>query len=156
VPAIPRVDPEFAALMSFAAFNCSKILFDQGATLDTARSLAPQWAAAFNAGDIDALLELYDPAAELFASPTAEPIAGIGALRRFFGQLAADRPSVRLAAEAGARRLSDRSAFIEGQYDFARGENTWIKAHYRFLLVRHIRSWRISEHHSTTMTVTVV
>ena len=147
---------ECTVRMSFAALDCSKISFGQaGASLEAARSLAQHWASAFTAGDLDGLLELYDPAAALFASPAAEPIVGAGALRRFFGMIAGNRPVARLVDEAAAKRLSDRSAFVEGHFEFARGEGNWIRARYRFLLVRHIRSWRIAEHHSATMPLSV-
>lgn len=138
--------------MSFAALDCSKISFDQaGASLEAARDLAQQWASAFTAGDLDGLLELYDPAAALFASPTAEPIVGVGALRRFFGTIGHQHPMARLVDEVEAKRLSDRSILVEGHFEFARGEGNWVRTRYRFLLVRHIRSWRIAEHHSTSM-----
>lgn len=140
--------------MSFAALDSSKLSFDQGsATLDGARRVAGQWLASFNAGDIDGLVELYDPAAALFTAESAEPLIGIGALRRFFAGSGASRPQARLVDEAEVKRLSDRSAFAEGHYEFARGEGSWVRARYRFLLVRHIRSWRISEHHSLVMPV---
>src|SRR5262245_57400368 len=92
--------------MSFASLDGSKLSFDHGASLDVARDVPRLWISAFNAGDVEGLLELYDPAAALFAAGAAEPIIGIGALRRLFADLGGAQPQARLHEAFETRRLS--------------------------------------------------
>jgi uncharacterized protein (TIGR02246 family) len=138
--------------MSFAALETSKLSLDNSATRAALRGIPAQWAAAFNAGDVDRLVELYDPEAIKFPASSFTPIVGLGALRRYFSKPEWNGASVELKDETEIRLTGERSAVVAGsnQFFLPLGETlTPLQVRYSFVLVRHIRSWRITHDHSS-------
>lgn len=140
--------------MSFAALDTSKLSLDNGATRAAVRGVAAQWIAAFNSGDVERLVELYDPEAVKFPAGSNNPIMGVGALRRYFNSLEWNGATAELGDEIETRTIGDRSAVTSGYYHFnvPLGETlTKLSVRYSFVLVRHIRSWRIQHHHASVV-----
>ncbi len=138
--------------MSFADLNPSTLSLDNGAARAALRSIPTQWATAFNAGDIDRLVELYDPEAIKFPASSSRPIVGVGALRRYFSTLDWNGATVEVKDEIETRMTGERSAVTAGYHHFCLplGETmTTLLVRYSFVLVRHIRSWRITHDHSS-------
>jgi uncharacterized protein (TIGR02246 family) len=138
--------------MSFAALDTSQLTLDNSAARLGARSIAAQWTTAFNASDVDSLIELYDPEAVKFPAGSATPIVGTGALRRYFNSLDWNGAIVELKDEIETRLTGERSAVTAGyhQFNLPLGETqTSLLVRYSFVLVRHIRNWRIAHHHSS-------
>lgn len=50
-------------------------------TTELPKALNMKWAAAFNAGDLDALMTMYEPDAVLVPGPGADPVQGADAIR---------------------------------------------------------------------------
>ncbi len=50
-------------------------------TTELPHALNREWAAAFNAGDLDTLMSMYEPDAVLVPGPGAEPVQGTRAIR---------------------------------------------------------------------------
>jgi uncharacterized protein (TIGR02246 family) len=140
--------------MSFAALDTTKLSLDNSATRAAARSVATQWIAAFNTGDVDRLVELYDPEAVKFPAGSNNPIIGVGALRRYFNSLEWNGATAELGDEIETRVIGERSAVTSGYYHFLvpLGEaRTRLSVRYSFVLVRHIRNWRIQHHHASVV-----
>lgn len=140
--------------MSFAALDTSKLSLDNSATRAALRSIPAQWVAAFNAGDIERLVELYDPGAIKFPAGSSTPIVGVGALRRYFTTLDWNGATVEIKDEIETRMTGERSAVVAGYYQVSLplGETmTSLLIRYSFVLVRHIRSWRIAHDHSSLL-----
>lgn len=140
--------------MSFAALDTTKLSLDNGAARATLRGIPEQWAAAFNAGDVDRLVELYDPEAMKFPASSSTPIVGTKALRRYFGSHDWNGAHVELKDEIETRMTGERSAVVAGNHQFslALGETiTSLQVRYSFVLVRHIRTWRITHDHSSLL-----
>jgi uncharacterized protein (TIGR02246 family) len=62
----------------------------------TPEELDPLFARALNAGDLDALVSLYEPQASLMPSP-GEVVVGTAAIREALTAFVADRPTISLA-----------------------------------------------------------
>lgn len=140
--------------MSFAALNPSTLSLDNGAARAMLRSIPAQWAAAFNAGDIDRLVELYDPEAIRFPANSSTPIVGTKALRLYFSGHDWNGAHVEIKDEIETRMTGERSAVVAGyhQFSLALGETiTSLQVRYSFVLVRHIRTWRITHDHSSLL-----
>ncbi len=56
-------------------------------TADHPSEINTRWAAAFNAGDVPALLEMYEPDAVIVPGPGASPVAGLAAIESSLRQL---------------------------------------------------------------------
>jgi len=140
--------------MSFAALDTTKLSLDNDVTRAALRSIPAQWVAAFNDGDIDRLVELYDPEAIKFPAGSSTPIIGVGALRRYFTTLEWNGATIEIKDEIETRITGERSAVTAGylQVSLPLGENvTSLLVRYSFVLVRHIRSWRIAHDHSSLL-----
>ncbi len=138
--------------MSFASLDASKLTLDNGATRAALRSIPAQWAVAFNASDVERLVELYDPEAIKFPASSSRPVVGVGALRRYFSSLDWSGATVEVKDEIETRMTGERSALTAGYHQFCLplGETmTTLLVRYSFVLVRHIRSWRITHDHSS-------
>ena len=105
-----------AALLLLA--GCQKVAEDTSADEAVIRKSAPAWAAAYNAGDADALAAMYWDNAVL-QPPGAPAASGRAAIRAF---LAADTATTRGAGltmnipEAGAVDVSGDLAYEAGTY----------------------------------------
>ena len=105
-----------AALLMLA--GCQKAVDDTSADEAVIRMSAPAWAAAYTAGDADALVAMYWDDAVL-QPPGAKAAAGRTAIRAF---LAADCAATRGAGltmnipEAGAVDASGDLAYVAGSY----------------------------------------
>jgi len=64
----------------------------------TPEALDTLFAAALNAGDLDALAALYEPQASLMPSP-GQLVAGTAAIRQALGGLLAGKPTITLTAQ---------------------------------------------------------
>lgn len=140
--------------MSFAALDTTKLSLDNDVTRAALRSIPTQWVAAFNKGDIDRLVELYDPEAIKFPAGSSTPIVSVGALRRYFTNLEWNGATVTIKDEIETRVTGERSAVIAGylQMSLPLGEDvTTLLVRYSFVLVRHIRSWRIAHDHMSLL-----
>lgn len=138
--------------MSSTALDTSKLTLDNSAARAALRSIPAQWTAAFNAGDVERLVELYDPEAIKFPVGSSTPIIGLGALRRYFSTLDWNGATVEIKDEIETRLTGERSAVTAGYYLFSLplGETlTSLSVRYSFVLVRHIRTWRIAHDHSS-------
>jgi uncharacterized protein (TIGR02246 family) len=140
--------------MSFAALDTSKLSLDNSATRAAARAVAAQWISVFNGGDIENLVELYDPEAVKFPAGSNTPIVGVGALRRYFAGLEWNGATAELGDEIETRVINDRSAVTSGFFHFnvpLGEEQTRLSVRYSMVLVRHIRTWRIAHHHASVV-----
>ena len=77
----------------------------------------PEWAEAFNAGDGEALLALYDPEAR-FVMPTGDVLEGVGAIAEALGGFFALQPQIDLRTErvlrCGDTAISNGSWTVTG------------------------------------------
>ena len=140
--------------MSFAALDTSQLSLDNSTTRAAARAVASQWITAFNTGDVERLVELYDPEAVKFPAGSNTPIMGVGALRRYFAGLEWNGATAELGDEIETRAITDRSAVTSGYYHFNMPlgeEQTRLSVRYSFVLVRHIRNWRIAHDHASVV-----
>jgi uncharacterized protein (TIGR02246 family) len=63
------------------------------------RQLHQAWEKAFNGGDVDALVELYEPEATVIPQP-GSPVTGQAAIREVLGQLVALKGQIQLRTTA--------------------------------------------------------
>lgn len=110
-----------------------------------------RWAAAFNAGDLEALVAAYHPDAHVFGTTAGDPVHGHDGVRRYFGHLPGSGSGVQICS-AEYRALSGRTALCTGFCTFSRPENggrSELPARFTFVLVREGRRWLIAHHHSS-------
>lgn len=113
------------------------------------------WAAAFNASDIDKIIAAYTPQASVHGTMATSLAVGPDALRAYFGPPARRRNQVKLA-EHGAEAvtvLGDDQVVAVGFYEFSGtrpdGQAFTAPARYTFVLIRQDGTWRIAHHHSS-------
>ncbi|TCR70210.1 SgcJ/EcaC family oxidoreductase [Bosea sp. BK604] len=113
------------------------------------------WAAAFNASDVDRIIAAYTPQASVHGTMGTSLAVGPDALRAYFGPAARRRSQVKLA-EDGAEAmtaLGDDQVVAAGFYEFSGtrpdGQAFTAPARYTFVLIRQDGAWRIAHHHSS-------
>ncbi len=117
---------------------------DAGTTVD-------RWAAAFNANDVDALVEVYAADATLMGTTSPAVNQGRDAIRRYFARLSRSGDKVSLG-ERQTFVLSEDVVYVTGDYEFSalrNGQRRMTPARYTMVLVRHGRDWLITHHHSS-------
>ena len=117
---------------------------DAGAAVD-------RWAAAFNANDVDTLVEIYAADATLMGTSDAAVKQGRDAIRRYYSRLNRSGDQVSLG-ERKIIALSDDIVYVTGDYEFSAvrdGERQMAPARFTMVLVRHGRDWLITHHHSS-------
>jgi len=117
---------------------------DAATTLD-------RWAIAFNANDVDALVEIYAADATLIGTAGSAVMHGRDAIRRYYDRLRRSGDEVSI----GDRKivaLTDDVAYVTGDYEFSamrNGERHFAPARFTMVLVRHGLEWHIAHHHSS-------
>jgi uncharacterized protein (TIGR02246 family) len=136
------------------------LLLTDAASADTAvdaGTTVDRWAAAFNANDVDALVEVYAADATLMGTASAAVNQGRDAIRRYYARLNRSGDKVSLG-ERQTVLLSDDVAYVTGDYEFSalrNGARQMAPARFTMVLVRRGRDWLIAHHHSSRQLETV-
>jgi uncharacterized protein (TIGR02246 family) len=118
---------------------------------DDAGAVVDRWATAFNANDVDALVNLYAPDAVFLGSTALARNEGRESIRGYFARLANSGDKVVI----GDRKivvLGDDIAYATGFYEFSavrEGQVKKTKAAFSMVLVKHGNHWLIVHHHSS-------
>ena len=129
-------------------------LLTSAASADTAAdagTAVDRWVAAFNANDVDALMEVYAADATLMGTTSPAVNQGRDAIRRYYARLSRSGDKVSLG-ERQTFVLSDDIVYVTGDYEFSalrNGERRMTPARFTMVLVRHGRDWLITHHHSS-------
>ena len=112
------------------------------------------WAHAFNAGNLPALLALYDPAAVLWGTTSAVLIDTPEGIAAYFQRTFAARQAPRVQMrEARVRLLGDDVAMCSGAYTLhlnsEAGESRPLPARFSLAYRRTCGHWLIVDHHSS-------
>ena len=152
MPAVP-----FARRLTVLVVTlCALSLFIAGAPgavagpAEDAATVVGTWVAAFNANNVDALVQLYAPDATLLGSSSPVLSEGTAAIHAYYARLAGSANAVALR---GMRTvvLSDDIVLVTGFYDFATRLTVSPGAAARFsmVVVRRNGGWLILHHHSS-------
>jgi len=114
-------------------------------------SVVTHWAEAFNANDVDSLVDLYAPDATLIGTTGPSLIEGKNAVHSYFSRLAnsGDKVSVEVSK---AIVLHDDVAYVTGLYTFGgvrHGQARTTQAAFTLVLVKRGSNWLIVHHHSS-------
>ena len=112
-----------------------------------------RWAAAFDAGNVEAIAGLYAADASLWGTLSTTLATSQDALRRYFTAAAAAGFKVKLG-DHSAVVVSDTTVVDAGQYEFSRvrdGQTTTFPARYSFVLAKRGDAWVIGHHHSSLL-----
>jgi uncharacterized protein (TIGR02246 family) len=110
-----------------------------------------RWAGAFNANDVDALVNLYTPDAILVGSSGVTRQEGRDAIRGYFARLANSGDKV-VIEDRKIVSLGDNIAYATGFYEFSamrEGELKKTKAGFSMVFVKQGNDWLIAHHHSS-------
>ncbi len=110
-----------------------------------------RWATAFNANDVDALVNLYTPDAILVGSTGLARQEGRDAIRGYFARLAHSGDKV-VIEDRKIVSLGDNIAYATGFYEFSamrEGELKKTKAGFSMIFVKQGDDWLIAHHHSS-------
>jgi len=88
-------------------------------SVETTRQLHPTWEKAFNDGEIEALVALYEPEATLIPQPGSSPVTGHAAIREALGQLLGLKAQIQLRTAAVVE--SGDIALIYGEWAMTGG-----------------------------------
>jgi len=117
---------------------------------DVAKTL-DNWAATFNANDVDALVKLYTPDAVLVGTAGSTLNEGSDAIRKYFARLEKSGDKVSI----GIRKivvLDDSVAYITGFNEFTavrNGETRRSPTGFTMVMVRRGTEWLIAHQHSS-------
>src|SRR5262245_28265493 len=117
---------------------------------DVAKTL-DNWAATFNANDVDALVKLYTPDAVLVGTAGSTLNEGSDAIRKYFARLEKSGDKVSI----GIRKivvLDDSVAYITGFNEFTavrNGETRRSPTGFTMVMVRRGSEWLIAHQHSS-------
>jgi uncharacterized protein (TIGR02246 family) len=109
-----------------------------------------RWTRAFNANDVDALMKLYAPDANLIGTEDFDAIEGWDAIRAYFARLAKNGNKVALNNHQIVA-LDNNNAYVTGLYTFSFAQSgTTKKSREGFTLVLSKRgdAWLILHHHT--------
>lgn len=118
---------------------------------DEVSAVVDRWATAFNANDVDALVNLYAPDAILVGSTGLTRHAGRDAIRGYFARLAHSGDKV-VIEDRKIVSLGDNIAYATGFYEFSamrEGDLKKSKAGFSMIFVKHGNDWLIAHHHSS-------
>jgi uncharacterized protein (TIGR02246 family) len=113
-----------------------------------------QWASAFNAAELPALLSLYDPSAVLWGTTSPVLIDTAEGISAYFQRTFEARPAPRVQmGEARVRLLGDDMALCSGSYTLhltsEAGEPRALPARFSLAYRRTGGHWLIVDHHSS-------
>jgi uncharacterized protein (TIGR02246 family) len=118
---------------------------------DDVSAVVDRWATAFNANDVDALVNLYAPDAILVGSTGLTRSEGRDAIRGYFARLAHSGDKV-VIGDRKVIVLADNVAYATGFYEFSALREGAVKkswAGFSMILVKHGNDWLIVHHHSS-------
>jgi uncharacterized protein (TIGR02246 family) len=111
-----------------------------------------QWAAAFNAGDLEGVVGAYAPDALVLGTVSPSLATKPADLRTYFGAALAAKSQVKMG-DFSAVVLSNDVVVFAGFYEFSRpqdGQAVLTPARFSFVLVkRDDGPWKILQHHSS-------
>jgi len=116
-----------------------------------ASNLFDRWVAAFNANDIDTLVNLYAPDATFVGTLGKNLLHGRSAVRAYFARLAGSGDHVTIG-EREIVALDDHVAYITGSYEFTTAREVRRRtspARFSMILIKHGGTWLIVHHHSS-------
>jgi uncharacterized protein (TIGR02246 family) len=120
---------------------------------EEAHAVVEQWAAVFNAGDVDKFTALYARDATVHGTVSANLASDAEALRAYFSASAAGKTQVKMG-EWSAAELSPEAVVVAGFYEFSGkrrdGQPFELPARYTFVLVKRGGDWRIAHQHSSS------
>ena len=118
---------------------------------DEVSAVVDRWATAFNANDVDALVNLYTPDAILVGSTGTVRQEGRDAIRSYFGRLANSGDKVAIE-DREVVLLGDNIAYATGFYEFSALRDRAVrktKAGFSMIFVKQGNDWLIAHHHSS-------
>jgi uncharacterized protein (TIGR02246 family) len=121
------------------------------APADEVSAAVDRWATAFNANDVDALVNLYTPDAILVGSTGLARQEGRDTIRGYFARLANSGDKV-VIEDRKIVSLGDNIAYATGFYEFSamrEGEVRKTKAGFSMVFVKQGNDWLIAHHHSS-------
>ena len=136
MPAPPRVEPPAATTPK-----------------EVPPPIAAQWAAAFDRGDLDALMSLYDDEALLWGTSSSTLRRGTVQIRQYYAQILKAFPGTRIALGEATPRIYGETGVSSGSYTVRRvaGDGKARVTHARFTMtyVKRGSKWLIVDHHSS-------
>jgi uncharacterized protein (TIGR02246 family) len=118
---------------------------------DEVSAVVDRWATAFNANDVDALVNLYAPDAIFVGSTGLARQEGRDAIRGYFGRLANSGDKV-VIEDRKIVLLGDNIAYATGFYEFSAVRERAVrktKAGFSMVFVKRGNDWLIAHHHSS-------
>jgi uncharacterized protein (TIGR02246 family) len=88
-------------------------------SVENLRQVHPTWEKAFNGGDVDDLVALYELEATLIPQPGSSPVTGHAAIREALGQLLGLKAQIQLRTAAVVE--SGDVALVYGEWSMAGG-----------------------------------
>lgn len=138
----------FVLVLVLLAFASSAAV---AAPADEVSAAVDRWATAFNANDVDTLVNLYTPDAILVGSTGLAREEGRDAIRGYFARLANSGDKV-VIEDRKIVSLGDNIAYATGFYEFSamrEGEVRKTKAGFSMVFVKQDNDWLIAHHHSS-------
>jgi len=116
-------------------------------------SLTPRWAAAFNKGDLNGLVSLYDKDAQLWGISSSSMRKGTSAIRDYYARLLKAFPGTRISLEEANLRVYGDAAVSSGAYTVKRisgeGGDSITNARFSMVYVKRDGKWLIVDHQSS-------
>jgi uncharacterized protein (TIGR02246 family) len=137
-------------LLIVALFTLTPAISLAGPAED-AGSVVNHWAEAFNANDVDSLVDLYAPNAILIGTSGAGLIEGKDAVHSYFARLANSGDKVAVDA-LKVIMLHDDAVYVAGLYTFGgvrHDQPRTTQAAFTMVLVKRGNDWLIAHHHSS-------
>jgi uncharacterized protein (TIGR02246 family) len=119
--------------------------------MNEAYAVVQRWAETFNAGEPNAVADLYAPDATVWGTLGQKLTSGLTDITSYFAEAARAGLRVRLA-EHVLSPIAETNAVDAGEYEFARtmdGQTALFPARYSFVLVKHNGAWMIAHQHSS-------
>lgn len=120
-------------------------------TKEDAYGAVEQWAAAFNASDVERIVASYTPDALLLGTVSPTLASSPDDLRKYFSPAAAAKAQVKIG-EYSAIVISDSTVIFAGFYEFSRmqdGQPVVVPARFSLLAVKRDGKWMLAHHHSS-------
>ena len=116
-------------------------------------ALTPRWAAAFNRGDLNGLVNLYDKDALLWGISSSGVRKGTSAIRDYYAKLFKAFPGTRISLEESNLRVYGEAAVSSGVYAMRRtsgeGGDGVTSARFTVVYAKRDGKWMIVDHHSS-------
>lgn len=120
---------------------------------DDASHAVEQWAAAFNAGDLEKTVAAYTGNATVHGTTSPDLAVGTAAVRAYFVPALRNRNQVKMGQAGHVDVLSPDHVLVAGFYEFSGnrpdGQAFAAPARYSFMLIRQDNTWLITHHHSS-------